>query len=579
MGDLDVLPWWLERQSDPAHPAFVAGVDANVTGRNWTAIGTVGAPERPLVDPCGLLTGPAGWSVDWWVNAGERWHRPSRDHTIRQSLVSAAPVVETRLRVPGGDVVSTSYAVPGQAVMEVTNDSPVPVAVAFAVRPYGPLHRAVVRTIELRDDRLVLVDGRLGLVLPHPPSGAVFAAGDDPDVLDDPLGPGDGKVTCQAGRARAAFVFPLAHRTAIRVALPLTGRQAPGAMADAETVARGWSAQAARDVEASLPPGRLAEVTAVSRRALLLVDPAPVEESPVVVRALHRAGFGAEAREVVRGLGSLQRGDGSFGSVRATSAALLAMGTHWRFDRGALADVLPHIGLAVRSIERGIAAASARDRAWAWHGVTEAVAILGAGGPPAAGVAAKAGAVRSRLDPGPDSRWALWVDRPLPGEGAVVGPLGIDVRATLAVAATELAAGDSGGYERLRRVVDLAGPTLSWPSYLHPTLHTGCAGSGQDGWTVAAFVDVVTDLLVGPVRPGGEVPLCPVLPPDWEGQPWEVRKLPTEVGVVSYAVRWHGARPAVLWEASLEPGASLVAPGLDPAWSATEPEGEVLLRR
>ena len=42
------------------------------------------------------------------------------------------------------------------------------------------------------------------------------------------------------------------------------------------------------------------------------------------------------------------------------------------------------------------------------------------------------------------------------------------------------------------------------------------------------------------------------------------------------AVRWHGARPALLWEASAP--MRLTCTGLDPTWSSTEPRGEALLQ-
>jgi hypothetical protein len=63
-------------------------------------------------------------------------------------------------------------------------------------------------------------------------------------------------------------------------------------------------------------------------------------------------------------------------------------------------------------------------------------------------------------------------------------------------------------------------------------------------------------------------------PPAWRGQSIEVRDAPIANGLVSYAVRWHGDRPALLWEAPA--GITLRAPALDPDWSTTEPRGEAL---
>ena len=59
-----------------------------------------------------------------------------------------------------------------------------------------------------------------------------------------------------------------------------------------------------------------------------------------------------------------------------------------------------------------------------------------------------------------------------------------------------------------------------------------------------------------------------------------VHDAPTHFGHLSYAVRWHGPRPALLWELKPHPGVgrvTLTAPGLDPGWSSTEFRGESLL--
>ncbi|HLM17495.1 MAG TPA: hypothetical protein VK549_06705, partial [Acidimicrobiia bacterium] len=64
-------------------------------------------------------------------------------------------------------------------------------------------------------------------------------------------------------------------------------------------------------------------------------------------------------------------------------------------------------------------------------------------------------------------------------------------------------------------------------------------------------------------------------PPEWIGQPVDVRDAPTRRGPVSCSVRWHGERPALLWEGP--DGVTFTAPGLDPTWSSTEASGEALL--
>ena len=64
-------------------------------------------------------------------------------------------------------------------------------------------------------------------------------------------------------------------------------------------------------------------------------------------------------------------------------------------------------------------------------------------------------------------------------------------------------------------------------------------------------------------------------PREWIGQPIDVRDAPTRRGPVSCSVRWHGERPALLWEGPAD--TTFTAPGLDPAWSSREARGEALL--
>src|SRR4051794_5497758 len=84
-----------------------------------TPIGTVGSGRTGSVDRWGVLTPrDAGWSLEWWIGADDRWHRPEQEVTVRQSLLDATPVVETSVRVPGGDAVHRAYgAVAGDDVV------------------------------------------------------------------------------------------------------------------------------------------------------------------------------------------------------------------------------------------------------------------------------------------------------------------------------------------------------------------------------------------------------------------------------------------------------------------------------
>jgi hypothetical protein len=68
------------------------------------------------------------------------------------------------------------------------------------------------------------------------------------------------------------------------------------------------------------------------------------------------------------------------------------------------------------------------------------------------------------------------------------------------------------------------------------------------------------------------------VPDDWVGHPFEVHGLPAgRDTTVSYAIRWHGEHPAVIWEQT-GPPVELRAPVCDPGWSSSAASGEHLWR-
>lgn len=78
---------------------------------------------------------------------------------------------------------------------------------------------------------------------------------------------------------------------------------------------------------------------------------------------------------------------------------------------------------------------------------------------------------------------------------------------------------------------------------------------------------------------GTELALLPEVPVAWRGRPIDVFDLPVATGTISFGLRWHGARPALLWEASLAPDAPLHihTPGIDPDFATSDRQGEALL--
>jgi hypothetical protein len=326
-----------------------------------TPIGNLWSARTATVDAHGLVTPwPAGWSLDWWIGADDRWHVPSREAAVRQTLVDDVPVVETAMRVPGGDAVHRAYAVrphggaPDElAVVEIENASRLPFVVALAIRPYHGDGVSRVRRISL-DRATAAVDGRPALLLPRPPALIAESTGAAGDCAAAVFGGaaradfGSGP-QCRDGRAQAAFLFPLAHAATLRAAMPLwPGRDAPvpaGALPSAGQVARGWVAQLRRGMRADFPDQRLAAAVSANRAFLLLGG----ERGPAAERlaALEAFGFHDEAASLRASVKRRSRGS----SAKAPDAdelvrLLAAASPTWAWP-----DVTPAAFLlAVRSL-------------------------------------------------------------------------------------------------------------------------------------------------------------------------------------------------------------------------------------
>ena len=615
-----VLPWGLGCQIDHANAAFVPRLAGeglvNRTGRRWTLVGPAGGPAA-AVDPAGLVTPRlGGWSLDWWVGADDRWRLPSREATVRQALVDSTPVTLTVLRVPGGEAVHRCFGVPGFLVVEVENRSPSPFALALVVRPYDPLGATAVRSVAVVGCE-VLVDGRTALVLPDRPGRVAASTASLGDVAAMVLGGTAGDdaplTVCADGLASVAALLPVAHRATVRVVVPLDGLQ--GVVAGLPSVAaavRGWKAQCPGQAGpvVEVPDPALQRAIDTARRSLLLVDsdePGPAEEAAVVVAALARTGRHAEADHVVRTLWSRQRTDGSFDEPAGGGAPggphLWALAEHLRLrpdpglahalDRGLVAaegwlaalegrNVLTPsarrwaaagrwaagraageagLGMAAAALASGAANAEA-DAADAGESMSTTTLAAGEGGPSTA-----AAALGLLCGPGSALRPALPV--------AVGGPAGFDVVMTAATAALEVVGRQRAGLDRLAWLLAAGGATSAWPDHLHPRTDAGSDGRGHSPVATAAFLLLVRDVLFVELAPG-HVALLPLLPDAWRGQPLQVTDGVLSEGIrLSFAVRWHGERPALLWQASAP--LHLTAPGLDPTFSTTDSRGEALL--
>jgi len=577
----------------------------------WSLVGTVGSPTATPVDPAGLVVGD-GWSLDWWIGADDRWHLPAAEAAVRQQLVADAPVVETLLRVPGGDAVHRAYGVRSPradgdewVVAEVRNATAIPFAVALVLRPFvaDAVGSATEITVEPVDGgtgrdvaHLVSVDGRPAVVVPRRPArvAAGSAAAGDPVAVVTAGEAGADLVAahCPEGLASLALVFPLTHTATLRAVLPVGPCEArvayPAVLPDAAVVASGWDAHRG-PVRVEVPEPRL---TAGLARASAHVQLAA--DGEVVRRDGHRSpAVDPGATEVILGAYDLLGRHAEVGAVLARWIDLLAdasppvdalfltaISRHWLLHRAdALLDwMLPEVAAAVERLDRAHRRGQldGPDRRRAADALRLTGRLLAAAGQ------GDAGADVARLA-------ATVAEGVAPAE--VVGPV-----EGLLGAARLAAAGEPAGLARARTLLDAASATTTWP------------GPGPDGRPIghdlaasAALVHAALALLVGDPADGdpvdgdgtaggadrdggpgapGALHLVPHLPDDWYGAPLELHDAPTAHGLLSFAVRWHGLRPALLWELVPHPDAGPVllrAPGLDPTWRTTEARGDALL--
>ncbi|MGB3736105.1 MAG: hypothetical protein WA964_14200, partial [Ilumatobacter sp.] len=117
--------------------------------------------------------------------------------------------------------------------------------------------------------------------------------------------------------------------------------------------------------------------------------------------------------------------------------------------------------------------------------------------------------------------------------------------------------------------------------------HGTVAASAGSAGAITSFADVRRGSSVGRfvrsierrVADGGRL-LPGGMPTSWLGSNFEIHGVPTSpTTTVSFAVRWHGERPAVLWEQHVtgdSPTVEVSAPDVDPDWRTTEATGETL---
>jgi hypothetical protein len=173
----------------------------------------------------------------WYVAADDRWHDPAVDAGVRHERVDGTAVFETRLRIPSGDAVQRVWSVAdagGLTLVEVANDSPLPIACAFT---------------------------RPDVLTTRPPTDVPIQG------IDLPAG---------------TVVVPIGHRTRAVVALSHSGglTALPGGLPDSAAVVRGWVTRTDAASRLDLPDAALVSAVRAARCEIALAGPSDPGDDP-----------------------------------------------------------------------------------------------------------------------------------------------------------------------------------------------------------------------------------------------------------------------------------------------------------
>ncbi len=481
-------------------------------------IGNLGSQQRAEVGSGGVVQLAGGVRIEWWVKAGERWQAPATEISVRDQLLAFAPVLKTSVRVPGGDVIVSVYAtVQGQREL-----------VAFDLTNQSSAPVAIGFIVRPRpgSSDLVTLDGTTVRVGSRP---VLFLPSIPVDRLVD--GPTTGEL----------FVLPLIHRSSLRSAALLGVSSAVAAastpvlsaLPDPDMVARGWALQAGEAARIDGDDALHGRLRSLASGVLLYSDTirdnpnTPLVDRVAMARGLAAIGAHDDAVSFLSGLDNLQGRRGEFANDEQRTAQTTAA-------------------------------------------VVTAVVAVGRSHPNPTFAHASVPLLSGALE---------WLHRAVKTDAALV-----EAHSGVFLAASRLfervgehraAKNSFDAWERLGRVWPLA--RIAEPGL--PALSSGASLLPPDlPRTVNATMDVVDGLVTEQIDGSLDV-FGGWTTADLLGRRIAVHDADSPFGKVSVAIRWHGARPAVLWDIAAAPAdqVKLTCSTLDPSWSTAEHRGEALL--
>ena len=503
---------------------------------------------------------------------------PLANRRLANDRTGAGPVIETTVRIPSGDARQVVYgALVGgveATVVEVHNDSPVPVALAMAIRPYDLDGSANTIGPLALDGTTVLIGDRPSLLLPRAPnqSGHLLHS----DVLDQLL---DGtELTWTSTTAddprfeNAVVLYPLPHRTSLRFvvltdpdrsATTLADRRVAGSAApEADAVVRGWNSVVDGAGRFEFPdPGLTALFNGARARLLLEAAALPqrvANQDRGAGLELSALALGGHRSEVAPVLTSLQSSFPTSLPHGPQDAADLVGALGPALDTTQQPPTPELLEVAVQLTQLIEGAGDPASTVRAKRGLARVVRL--AGDKPGAKhldeSAAAAPKARSRVGQLFGGR-LFGGDPAVEGNGSLSSPGGVGPESAPGV-------GDVAAI--VDSLAEAASATGTWG------LHDSITES-------ARFVVAARGLLIDDEGP--DLVMLPDFRSSWRGGNVELHEVVTRHGTLSFAIRWHGYRPALLWGLvatdATAPLVTLRCPGLDEGWATTEPSGETLL--
>lgn len=589
-----------ESQTTTSAPTATSTSTPTSTGENtgvarWNTLSTLGVGPVAEVDDRGAIY-PRNrpLSVEVWFGAGDRWVRGTAADGVRQSRVAGLPVIETRQRLGENDIVQTAWADEagdgrGRVVVALKNETTDAAIAAVVVRPLSLAGDG--RVAELRAAGTLLVADKVPLVElgrePGDTVGAVDGASASPAVLSrlelsNGEIIGDRSFADEGGKASFAALLPLTPGVERTIQI-LDGREAATvAPAPHDNVVAGWKTHFAQAADIELPawPKHIPPALISSLLGAVADDRRPLgdeqwrpEDDTVLIAAL--GGFGldwAAATVADRLLASVSEGRFDRSVWTALAAALCHLA-----GTGSGDEVLQRHGEAVAAIAGQTLSAARSDAivplllrvVQAAHGpeaAADAASIRGQLKRSGDGLAFARHGIATPLQAADDVEHALAsASKPLDAE---------------AIGLAMTAAADLGrSFEPLVPLRSLAGSTWRWS-------RSNCRDSPHARAALLVGLRSLSIRQHSAIREGEQITvdspigidLFPGAQRSWLGQNFQISRVPTAIGPVSAALRWHGERAALLWEIEEPTGPfELSCTKLGPGFRSSETAGEALL--